>query len=282
MALLSRADSPQEPKRLAGELGVGYRTAWRMRRALLRALDETGPDAELLRAIAVAWAPPAAAECPELAESPGPADPPRSQATTPRVDAICEAACRVLAARGLERTRISDIAAEARVSSAVIHYYFESKDQLLLAALEWTDQRALESYRELQHITDDATTRLRKLVAVTAPSDDVSRNDWLLWLETGPLARRPALFPTVQRIALRYFTAVNDVIERGCRSGEFRPVASVDEVCLRFISYADGLATRCLLGYEDFAPEKVAELLGRFAEEQLGLPAGALQSPAVA
>ena len=51
-------------------------------------------------------------------------------------EAIAEAARRQFAELGYDRTTIRSVAAEARVDPALVLHYFESKQQLFLAAVE--------------------------------------------------------------------------------------------------------------------------------------------------
>ena len=71
---------------------------------------------------------------------------------------ILEAAFRVLGRQGYENTSIKDIAAEAGVAQGLVHYHFKSKQQLVLAVLEYVCQKvelgvegvagALEAFEE--------------------------------------------------------------------------------------------------------------------------------------
>ena len=54
---------------------------------------------------------------------------------------ILEAAFTVLSRQGYENTSIKDIAAEAGVAQGLIHYHFKSKQQLVLAVLEFVCQK---------------------------------------------------------------------------------------------------------------------------------------------
>jgi AcrR family transcriptional regulator len=51
-------------------------------------------------------------------------------------EAILAAARERFAALGYDRTRIRDVAADAGVDPALVHYYFESKDRLFVAAMQ--------------------------------------------------------------------------------------------------------------------------------------------------
>jgi AcrR family transcriptional regulator len=281
-ALVVDVVPPPTPKQLGAALGLGYKPAWRMRNAIRAAVAGGDADAALLRAVAAEWRGPySAAEDAPRASGPleiaSEAKASGFDAESPRRDMILAAACRVLAARGLERTRVADIAAEAGVSSGVIHYYFAGKEQLLVTALEWTDERFFCEYERLSPVTDPPLERLRVLLTLMAPSTDLSRGEWLLWVDVSALARgRPALMPALERMARRFRALIRSVIESGVQSGAFRPVARVDEVCQRLSLYSEGLAARLVLGYEGVTPPDVAALLFAFAEEQLGLATGTL------
>ena len=66
-----------------------------------------------------------------------------------RREAILEAACRVIARGGAERLRMSDVAAEAGVSSALVHYYCATREELLRQAFVHADARAAAAEAEL-------------------------------------------------------------------------------------------------------------------------------------
>jgi len=57
--------------------------------------------------------------------------------TEERRGAILGAAYTVMAREGVHRTPLDRVAAEAGVSKGLLLYYFDSKDKLALAAMEW-------------------------------------------------------------------------------------------------------------------------------------------------
>src|ERR671928_1537126 len=95
-----------------------------------------------------------------------PGRPPGPDARRPkRLEQILEAACRAILDRGFPATRIADIAAAARVSTGTVHYYFATKDEVLVAALKWASGRL---FARIEHPGDASPTqRLRRLLAVS-------------------------------------------------------------------------------------------------------------------
>jgi len=61
---------------------------------------------------------------------------------------ILDAAYRALVKRGYHETSMKDIAAEAGVAPGLAHYYFETKEDLLVAAIERACQPVMEAWRQ--------------------------------------------------------------------------------------------------------------------------------------
>jgi AcrR family transcriptional regulator len=61
---------------------------------------------------------------------------------------IIEAAYQALVKRGYHETSMKDIAAEAGVAPGLAHYYFESKEDLLVAAIEHACAPALNAWEQ--------------------------------------------------------------------------------------------------------------------------------------
>ena len=170
-----------------------------------------------------------------------------------------------------------DIARGAGVSTGTVHYYFKTKDEVLLAALRWANEipyRRLEAALEEE---GDPVSRLALLIDVTVPYPGWLREQYLLWIElVSRVLRASDLRPESQRVGLRWRRYFREVIEEGERAGAFHPVAAADEVAERLVGMADGLAFRALSG--DITPERVHELLRRFAAEQLGVAPASLEA----
>src|SRR5919206_4948374 len=73
-----------------------------------------------------------------------------------RLEQILEAACRAILDRGFPATRIADIAQAAHVSTGTVHYYFATKDEVLIAALKWASARL---FGRIEHPGDDSAAK---------------------------------------------------------------------------------------------------------------------------
>ncbi len=54
---------------------------------------------------------------------------------------ILDATCRVIVDKGMAAVRVGDIAREAGLSTALVHYHFATKDEVLLEAVVWQNAR---------------------------------------------------------------------------------------------------------------------------------------------
>src|SRR5438876_6242479 len=107
---------------------------------------------------------------------------------------ILEAAVAVIGERGICDTRIADVAVQAGTSSALVLYYFDSKDRLLADALAFSEERFYEEtaseFAKLDS-TRDRLVRLIQLSCAQGPAgEDNWLDEWLLWLDLWALAPR--------------------------------------------------------------------------------------------
>ena len=116
--------------------------------------------------------------------SASPAPPARPALRHPaRPDELLAAACRAIVQRGFSDTRVADIAAEAGTSTGTIHYYFSSKQEILVAALRWASDRLFA--RLPSDTGSDATARLAALLSLAVPDrrPTARRDEYVLWIE---------------------------------------------------------------------------------------------------
>jgi AcrR family transcriptional regulator/transposase-like protein len=271
VALTVESDGRTPAKRLARELSVSYRTALRMRERILDASQAGGRQAELImrmRDRVEASADPVAA--------PRRANAGRSHADA-AMDNIRAAACKTFARRGLAEARIKDIAQEAGVSSATVHYYFKSKEQVLLAALEWSNEQWDVKALRIGQETPSPIEALRRYLLWCLPLDGGSRDYYHLWLETWVASKRhPELVGPCAAMSAEFESFIQTIVEAGTKTGVFAPVAPASEVAKRIATMITGLSLKSAVGYERWAPEHTSQILLRFAAEQLGFPPSTL------
>ena len=192
-----------------------------------------------------------------------------------RLEQILEAACRAILDRGFPATRIADIAQAAHVSTGTVHYYFATKDEVLIAALKWASARL---FARIEHPGDDsAAKRLARLLAVSVPYPGPARDEYVLWIELWlRVLHQPDLLAQCEEFSEQWRGYFHDVVRAGTRGGEFAPAAAPEEVAERLVAFVDGVGFETALGYRWTSPERMHARLIEFAAEQLGIAAEAL------
>src|SRR6185295_4575337 len=138
---------------------------------------------------------------------------------------ILEAACRVIARDGADGLRMGQVAREAGVSSALIHYYFATRADLLLRAFEHADEQADLTIDELIGDLPTGAAKLEKVLVAYAVGTHF-RSDWILWVEE-----------------------IADLIRGGRGDGSIGPAGDdASAVATRLTALVDGLGLQVLSG----------------------------------
>lgn len=156
------------------------------------------------------------------------------------------------------------------MSTGTIHYYFASKQEILIEALRWASDRLFD--RLSRDESSDATTRLAALFALAIPDRrrTARRDEYVLWIEMWTVVLHDRLqLPALQELSARWRAFFFDVIRDGVASQEFDPVARPAEVAERLIALVDGLGFDTVIGYSWSKPARMRSLLVTFAAEQL-------------
>ena len=133
---------------------------------------------------------------------------------------ILEATCRVIAREGADGLRMGTVAREAGVSSALLHYYFDTRADLLMQAFDHADVKADQAAEAALAGIPGAVERLRRLLEIYAGADAVFRDDWVLWVEMW----RSAIFDerlaeSVRRSSASWIEQITDLTGAGARRG---------------------------------------------------------------
>ena len=198
----------------------------------------------------------------------------RQKVSKDRHQEILNAAAKDITERGLNETRISDIAERAGVSPGLILYYFESKDRLLSDALTYTNDRFyLETSRELRRISD-ARNRLDRFIQLSVPGllPEFERlEEWALWIEIWVRALRdPEMAKDREVLDKRWRAQIADIIRHGQETGEFPVTDAPDDLALRLGALIDGLAIQVLMNDSDVTPARMQEVCQRVSARELG------------
>lgn len=181
---------------------------------------------------------------------------------------ILEAACDLIAAEGIDDVRIAKVAMRAGASTALVHHYFSTREELLEQALLHSFELAGdERFAEGEGEGASATAKLAAAIEECLPQPGRFERDFVLWVELWlRAARNPELRPFAAQLYERYRDWLSGVIEAGVQNGEFERPADLDDLVSRAMAILDGTGLRALLRDPamDLARARrlVAELLG--------------------
>jgi AcrR family transcriptional regulator len=137
---------------------------------------------------------------------------------------IIDVATREFAQHGLAGARVDEIAAKTACSKRMIYYYFDDKEGLYLAVLEeaYRRVRSIEAGLELHHL--EPREALQALVGFTFDHHH-SNEDFirLVMIENIHHARYLQRSAVIQALNAAAIGTVDDLYQRGCRAGLFRP-----------------------------------------------------------
>jgi AcrR family transcriptional regulator len=161
---------------------------------------------------------------------------------------ILDAAVRRIAQEGIDGVRIARIAMDARVSAALVHYHFASRDALLAEAIDYSYEIAGDVRTVDPSQAKGAAERLKLMIEQCLPLPGSQRDDWLLWVELWlGAARRPELRTTAARLYARLHEWFAAEIGAGVASGELEP-NDADRTADLVIALLDGYGVRALAG----------------------------------
>jgi len=162
---------------------------------------------------------------------------------------ILEAACRAIAREGSRRVRLQDIAVEAGVSKGLLHYYAQSREDLLAEAYAYGDRRQRSrAQTEIAAIRDGAD-RLRRLLHLYFTKDAQVWEDWLLWSEFSASAVFDnSLQPAMKDSFASWLSWLEELVTRGLEDGSIVSNQRPDVMALKLTALVDGLGLQMVRG----------------------------------
>jgi AcrR family transcriptional regulator len=195
---------------------------------------------------------------------------------------ILAAAARNIADLGLAGVRMATIAREAGVSTALLHYHFDTKERLFAEVLAFSYERSAElDQAALDRAGDSAAARLSAYLDRCLPVDAVLAEAWLLWQELDLLClRQPDLATMGNELYARLYSSVVDIVEAGVASGEFAPTSDPHTIAEAAVALCDGLGTRVLSHDPNLSLDDARRIVAHTVGVMVGY-AGPLPLPAL-
>jgi AcrR family transcriptional regulator len=188
---------------------------------------------------------------------------------------ILTAAAELIAEAGVAETRIADVAKRAQVSSALVIYYFGTRDQLLVNALRFSEQTFYDAAERMLADVRPIRDRLSLLIRWTCTPNGEGEvpGAWGLWFDLWVQAfRHPEV--SADRIELddRWRAMIVGVVQDGVTDGE-ATCADPRRFAVTFASLLDGLSIQVALADPVVTPDLAYEIAMSFAAQELSLHA---------
>jgi AcrR family transcriptional regulator len=174
---------------------------------------------------------------------------------------------------GMSALRVSDIAASLGVSSGLVFYHFDTKDALLVDALEYAVVRDADRLDRALAKEGEPLERLRRVLTSYGPTG--AAHGWTLWIEAWSTAlREPSIQASLRKLDKRWRDALQDVITEGVTTGVFNcedPKGTVARVG----ALLDGLSVASLI-YKSVNRKELQSWVRNTTADELGIPRAAL------
>jgi AcrR family transcriptional regulator len=198
---------------------------------------------------------------------------PATPSNEARRNQMLRAAAELICERGFGETRIADVAKRANASSALIIYYFGTRDRLLVDALRYSEQNFYDSAEKMLAEIDSASERLSLLVRWTCVPENTGDvpGAWGLWFDLWAQAfRHPEVKQDRVELDGRWRDMIVAIVKAGQSSGEIGRV-NARSFALTFSALLDGLSIQVALEDPEIDPDSAYRIAMSFAKQELGL-----------
>jgi len=204
------------------------------------------------------------------------ADPaPATENNEVRRTEMLHAAAELICERGFGETRIADVAKRAGVSSALVIYYFGTRDRLLVDALRHSEESFYEAAEKMLAEVTSLRERLSLLIKWTCvpQTDNEIPGAWGLWFDLWAQAfRHDEVKAGRVELDARWRRMIVDAIKSAEASDELDVEVDARLFALEFSALLDGLSIQVALDDPEVDSDVAYKIAMRFAERELNLP----------
>ena len=190
-----------------------------------------------------------------------------AEAPPHRKHEILDAACRVIARDGVAALRVADVAREAGVSTALVHYYCDSRTRLVEEAFTRVDELADAAATADFAKAGSARGRLEHLLLAWSGADPTIRASWAVWCELWQYAiRNEWARARVTESHQRWLDQIATLLEEGRSDGSLPRAIDGPAAARRLAACVDDWGREMLVGMRG-SEEVQAALLDAVALE---------------
>jgi AcrR family transcriptional regulator len=183
---------------------------------------------------------------------------------------MLRAAAELICERGFGDTRIADVAKRAGVSSALVIYYFGTRDRLLVDALRYSEESFYEAAEQMLAEVPSLRERLSLLIQWTCVPEGAGEipGAWGLWFDLWAQAfRHDEIKAGRAELDARWRKMIIDALDSSDLSARDKRMFA-----LEFSALLDGLSIQVALEDPEVDSDLAYDIAMRFAERELNLP----------
>lgn len=190
-----------------------------------------------------------------------------------RREEILTATIAAIKEHGIESLRIAEVAARLDISSALVIYHFQTKENLLVETFRHAADGDLLKLRRIVRGPTPVTERLRETLLWYAPSG--RSRGWELWIDGWAAALRDGeLAAVISELDQQWSEALADLIREGIESRDLVPSRFADpaELAAWITALLDGLTIKTLVYGAGPRRAVIGEWVERLMATELGAP----------
>ncbi|AEV84115.1 HTH-type transcriptional regulator betI [Actinoplanes sp. SE50] len=189
---------------------------------------------------------------------------------------LIDAVCAVVAERGHENTRFTDVAQRAGTSIGSLQYAFGTRENMVATALDERTNRYLTEIQAAGSGIADPLARLRWLgthLAAGLGGDDAARLEWLVWTECWRASLRDDRLKAASTAQYRNWIAmITEAIEDCVTAGVIAEPDDTHAIAAAALGMADGLGVQVSLSDRDFGWEDASRMVRSWLALSLNCP----------
>lgn len=188
-----------------------------------------------------------------------------------------DAVCHVIARRGWENVRFSDVANYANISVGSLQYLFGSREDMMSAALQHRTREIFERVERESQLISDSVQRLRwiatNLLSGT-PSEAAGADvEWLIWTEYWRAAiRNDDLRLRADHAYRDWITLASRAITQCIDEGVARTTADPQSIATNLVALGDGLGVQMSIAQSRLPWADAGKLIRGWLAEALDQP----------
>jgi AcrR family transcriptional regulator len=189
---------------------------------------------------------------------------------------LVQIAYRQLAEKGFEGLRVRDVAAEAGINNATLHYYFPTKEALIQGVVEYLIQEFMTSRAPRPGPDAGAALAGDPMAALRREFEDArlrfrdSPELGVVLMELLVRSRRdPAIARILQQLDAGWRGYLVSLLERGIQEGAFRPDLDPAAAATALMAQIKGLGLHAMVETDDAALDRLVAQLAAQAEQWL-------------